>query len=116
MTTHHKVNIIICVSLIIIFFLFYYSIKQKNKKIEKINESTIRLEEQINSLMSDIKKDSLVINDLKKTKEKLKNDYENEKNKPAQVITIHQIDSLKHLPIDDAIQLFSNNLSGQISE
>lgn len=79
--------------------------------IEQIQESNIRLEEQINSLKTQIYSDSIQNVELRQNYKTLEHEYEIEKKKyrPTDVIIMEKLNPIISLSDSQAYSLFSNN-------
>ena len=80
--------------------------------IEQIQESNIRLEEQINSLKTQIYSDSIQNVELRQNYKTLEHEYEIEKKKyrPTDVIFVEKLPTLIILSDSQAFRLLANNL------
>lgn len=96
--------------IILLSILFFSCNKQPT--IESIQESNIRLEEQINSLKTKIYEDSLQLAELHDNYTQLEFQYANEKKKyrPTETIIIEKLTPIISLSDSEAYSLFSNNL------
>ena len=79
--------------------------------IEQIQESNIRLEEQINLLKTQIYSDSIQNVELRQNYKTLEHEYEIEKKKyrPTDVIIMEKLNPIISLSDSQAYSLFSNN-------
>ena len=111
MSFKKELIIVVICSFLIAFLVFY--IDYNNKKIDSINESNIRLYEQIQGLRTQIYEDSLQIVEHTQQRTLLENQYENEKTRyrPTETIIIEKYKPLVILSDSQAIRLLANNLS-----